>query len=73
MLEHAEIEHHDDADEDLEQENELALRHQIRLAGLVDQFRDFAHRRVHRQIFRLREHHQAEEQPEDADTESTGE
>ena len=67
VLQHAEVDHHDRADEHLEQQDELALRDQVGLAGLVDQLRDFQHRRVHRQRLELRERHQAEQQAERAD------
>ena len=54
------------ADEDPQDQEELALRDQVRLAGLVDQLRDLAHRLVHRQVLELREDHQAEREAEDA-------
>jgi hypothetical protein len=60
VLQDAEIEDHDHADEDLEEQDELALRDQIGLAGLVNQLGDLTHRRVYRQPFCLREDHQTE-------------
>ena len=50
-----------DGDEDLEDGDELALRDQVGLAGLVDQLRDLAHRPVHRQVLQLVEDDQAEQ------------
>ena len=73
MPQHAEVENHDDADEDLEQQDEFALRLQIGLAGLVDQLRDLAHRAVHFELLELDVHDEAEEQAEDADDESVEE
>src|SRR5262245_53243603 len=67
MLEDAEIEGDDDADERLENEQELALLHEVRLARLVDELGDLAHRRVDRQIAELVVDHQAEEQSERRD------
>ena len=64
---HAEVEDHDDADEDFQQQDELALGLQVGLAGLVDQLRDLAHRAMHGQVLELDVHDEAEEQPEDAD------
>ena len=43
-----------DGDEDLEDQDELALRDQIGLAGLVNQLGDLEHRPVHRQVLQLR-------------------
>jgi hypothetical protein len=36
-LQHTEIDDHDDADENLEEQNEFALLDQVCLAGFVDQ------------------------------------
>ena len=60
VLEHAEVDHHDGADEELEEKDELALRDEIRLAGLVNELRDVPHRLVHRQVLEPGEDHQAE-------------
>ena len=60
-VEHTEIQHDDDGDEDLENGEELALRDQIGLAGLVNQLRDLAHRPVHRQVLQLVEDDQTEQ------------
>ena len=54
VLQRAEVENHDDADEHLEEQDELALGDQVRLAGLVNQFRDLQHRAVHGQVLELR-------------------
>ncbi len=69
VLQDAEVEHHDDADERFENEDELALGHQIGLAGLVNELGDLEHRAMHRQVLQLREDHHAERQPEQADEE----
>jgi hypothetical protein len=50
VLEPAEVEHDDRPDEDLEDQDELALGDQVGLAGLVDQLGDLAHRLVHRHV-----------------------
>ena len=43
--------HHDHrADEAEQDQQELALLHQVGLAGLVDQLRDLGHRPVHREL-----------------------
>ena len=55
---HAEVQQDDRPDEDLEDQDELALRDQIRLAGLVDQLGDLAHRAMHRQRLELSEDHE---------------
>ena len=49
-----------------QQHQKFALRDEIRLAGLVDQLGDIAHRLVHGQILESRVDRQAEEQTEDA-------
>ncbi len=64
---HAEVEDHDDADEDLEQEDELALGHEVGLARLVNQLGDLEHRRVHRHVAQPPEDRHAEHQTEHAD------
>ena len=66
VLEHAEVDHHDRADEELEEQDELALRDQIRLAGLVNELGDVPHRLVHRQVLEPREDHEAEREPAQA-------
>ena len=63
----AEVERDDRADEQLEQQDELALRDQVRLARLVDQLGHFEHRRVHGQVLELRVEDQPEQQPEHRD------
>ncbi len=59
-----EVEHDDDPDEGLEEEDELPLGDQVRLARLVNQLRDLAHRLVHGEIPELDENHEAEEETE---------
>ena len=56
-----------EADEDLEDQDELALRDEIRLAGLVDQLGDLEHRPMHGQRLELREDHEAEGEAEQRD------
>jgi hypothetical protein len=68
-LEHPEVEHHDHADEHLEDEDELPLCDQVGLARLVDQLGHLEHRSVHREVPELGERHQAEQQPERTDHE----
>ncbi len=70
MLEHAEVEDHDHADEDLENQDELALRDQVGLAGLVNELRDFPHRRVNGQVLELPEDDHSEREAEHADDEA---
>jgi hypothetical protein len=50
----------------LEDQDELPLRDQICLAGLVDQLRDLAHRFVHDHSLELAVHHESEEQSQGA-------
>ena len=59
-----------DRDENPEQCDELALGHQIGLAGLVDQLGDVAHRLMNRHILQLPIDHQAEEQAAGAEEQS---
>ena len=65
--ERAEVERDDGADEQPENQQELALLNQVGLARLVDELGDLAHRRMHRHVLQLRVDDQAEEQPERAD------
>src|SRR5581483_10695859 len=69
---HSEVDDHDDADEDLEQQDELALRLQIGLARLVDELGDLLHRAMNREILELDVDDGAEEQAEHADDEAEG-
>jgi hypothetical protein len=69
LREEAEVDGGNRPDEDPEQHQELALREQIGLTGLVDELRHLAHRLVHRESLELAVDHQAEEQPERADHE----
>ena len=66
----AEVQRDNDRDESPEQKNELALRHQIRFARLIDQFGDFAHRAMNRQVLQLHIDRQAEQQAADAEQQS---
>ena len=66
VLERAEVEHHDDADEHFQEEDELALRDQVGLARLVDQLRDLEHRLMDGQVLELPEDHHAERETEQA-------
>ena len=70
MLEHAEIENNDDCDEELENQQELALREEIGFARLPDEFGDFPHRLVDREIAQFFISEQAEQKAERADSES---
>ena len=63
----AEVDGADDADEDPQDQDELALRDQVGLAGLVNQLGDLAHRAVHGKIAQLHEDHHPERQTEHAD------
>ena len=62
-----EVGDHHRADEQLEDQQELALLNQVGLAGLVDQRRDVGHRLVDRQVLHRRVGPHAEQQPEHAD------
>ena len=55
------------ADEQLEHEQQLALLDHVGLAGLVDQLRDLAHGRMHRQLLDRQVALQAEDQAQHAD------
>ena len=63
---HAEVQHDHDGDEDPQEKQELALREEVRFAGLVNQLGNFAHRAVHRQVFQTAINGQSEDQSEDA-------
>ncbi len=67
MLEHAEVQRDDDPDEELEDQDELALRDQVRLAGLVDQLGDRSHRLVHGHVLEPRVDRETEQESEGAD------
>jgi hypothetical protein len=66
VLQDAEVEEHDHADEDLEQQDELALRDQVGLAGLVDQLGHLEHRAVHRHVLEAHEDRHAEGEAQQA-------
>ena len=53
MQQRAEVERDDGADEELEDQQELALLDQVGLARLVDELGDLEHRLVHRQVLEL--------------------
>ena len=72
MLQHVEVEDHDHADEQLQQQDELALRDQVGLARFVDQFGDLVHRSMHRQVAQLHEDDHAEHQAEQRDEQADG-
>src|SRR5207244_9562451 len=55
LLQHAEVQHHDGADQHLQHQDEFALLEQVRLAGLPDDLRDVGHRLVNRQRLDLLE------------------
>ena len=70
MQNQAEVERDDEADENFQDQDEFALRHQIGFTGLVDQLRHFEHRPVHRQFLQARIRHEPEQQTEHADAEA---
>ena len=63
---HAEVQHDHDGDEDPQEQQELALREEVGLAGLVNQLGDFAHGAVHRQVLQAAVNGQSEDQSENA-------
>ena len=63
---YAKIKNNYDRDENPQQHQELALSDEVSLAGLVNQFRNFPHRAMHRQIFQLGVNDEAEKQTENA-------
>src|SRR5262249_42304882 len=67
LLEIAEVGDDDDSNEGFQDEEEFALREQIRLARLPDQFRHVAHRNVHRKIAKLHVRDQPEQKTHRAD------
>src|SRR5262249_477093 len=66
MAEGGKINPDDDADEDFQDQDELALRDEIGLARLIDELGDFLHGGVDRKLFDLGVNHQAEDQDEAA-------
>ena len=66
----AEVSRNNDRDESPQQQDEFALRDQIRLAGFVDQFRNFAHGAMHRQVFQPHKDRHAKAEPEQAEQDS---
>ena len=73
LLQHPEIKHDDRADEDFENQDELALCDQVGFAGLVNQLRHLAHRGMHRQALELGERHETKQQAETADEQASDE
>src|SRR6185312_16659291 len=61
VLQHAEVQHDHGADEHFKQEQEFALLHEIRLAGLVDQLRHLAHGPVYGEALELAVDHETEQ------------
>jgi hypothetical protein len=66
----AEVDEDDRADEDPEDDEELALLDEVGLAGLVDQLGDLTHRLVDRHLPDLGVRDEPEEEPERADREA---
>ena len=62
MGQHAEVEHDDDGDEDLENREKPALGQQVGLAGLINELGDLPHRPVHREVPEPVQDHQRERQ-----------
>ena len=62
-----EVRHDDGADEGEQHQQELALLHQVRLAGDVDQLRHLGHGLVHRQLLHGAVRPEAEQQAQHAD------
>ena len=67
LAKEAKVHDHDRADEDLQQQQELTLRDQVRLASLVNQLGDLAHGTVHREIPQARVGKEAEDQAQRRD------
>jgi hypothetical protein len=65
-----EVRDDDGADEGEQHQQELALLHQVRLAGHVDQLRHLRHRPVHRQLLHRAVGPEAEQEAEHADHEA---
>ena len=61
----------DGADEHLQDDDELDLREQVRLAGFVNQLRHFAHGGVHRQVLQLAESHQTKDDAKEANQDAS--
>ena len=61
---HSEIGNDDHCNENPQQQDEFSLRGQIRLARFIDQFGDFAHRAMHRQVLQLDVDRQTKHQAE---------
>src|SRR5258708_37825289 len=67
MLEEAEVKQDDDGDEGPQQQDEFPLGDEISFAGLVDEFGDFAHGAVDRQVLEAHVDDHAEAEAEDAE------
>ena len=55
----------------LQDDDELDLREQVRLAGFVNQLRHFAHGGVHRQVLQLAESHQTKDDAKEANQDAS--
>src|SRR5581483_1693485 len=66
----AEVEDDDDGNEAPQEDEKLSLRDQIRLAGLVNEFRDLPHGAVDGQVLQLGVDNQTKKQAEDAEENS---
>ena len=70
VLRDAEVVDDDRADEELEDQDELDLRDEVRLAGLVDQLAHLEHRLVDRRVLERLVDREREDHPDDADADS---
>ena len=67
VLKHAKVKQDDDGDESPQQQDEFALGDEIGFAGLVDEFGDFAHGAMNRQVLEAHVDDHAEAKPEDTE------
>ena len=67
MLQQAKVKQNNDGNKRPQQQDELPLCHQIRLASLINQFRNLAHRAMHRQVLQPHINDHAEPKPEQAE------
>jgi len=70
MTQHPEIQHHDGGDKRPQHHQELALRHEVGLAGFVDELGNLEHAAVHGQVLQAHIDGHAESQPEKAKQDS---
>src|SRR5438093_443635 len=68
MPQPAEVSHHDDPDQKLEDQDKFALSDKIRFTGLKDKLGNFLHGAVHFQILDLQKLDKSKEESEYADT-----